>query len=172
MARLMGRRMLAPINSVKHYVGQPKFNIALGASTTLLVANPVAAPVDTNREKISEGSVIKAIYHEWWLSGDGASGTNTEFVMTVEKSPSSSPNPVFSDMLNLGGYANKKNILYTTQGLLGAAVDGPAIPILRTWIKIPKGKQRMGQEDRMIITFATVDTGINVCGFSTYKEYT
>ncbi len=167
----MGRRMQAPINAIKHYVGQPKASIALGTALTLLEANVVAAPVDTNREKLSEGSVIKAMYHEYWILGSGVSGTTSQFVMTIEKRPSNAPNPAFSDMLNLGGYGNKKNILYTTQGLIGSQSDGPAIPIIRMWTKIPKGKQRMGQEDAMIITFATVDTPINICGFSTYKEY-
>ncbi len=167
----MARRMLAPINSIKHYVGQPKASVAIGTSTTLEIAKTVAAPVDTNREDVNEGSIIKAVYYEYWVLGATSSGNTTQFVLTIEKSPSNALNPAFSDMLNLGGYANKKNILYTTQGLLGANVDGPAIPIIRGWIKIPRGKQRMGQEDRILVTIATVDTALNICGFSTYKEY-
>jgi len=168
----MVRRMVAPINSVKHYVGNPNFAVALGTSTTLEIAETVAAPVDTNREKVSEGSLIKAVHFEYWLIGKGISNTNTQFVMTIEKSPSNASNPAFSDMLNLGGYANKKNILYTTQGIVGANVDGsPVIPVIRDWLKIPKGKQRMGQEDRILVTFATVEQQLQVCGMSIYKEY-
>ncbi len=163
--------MLPPIVSVKHYVGQPKAGLSLGAAITLEIAKTVAAPVDTNREDVSEGSLVKAVYFEYWILGNAVSGNVTQFVMTIEKSPSNAINPAFSDMLNLGGYANKKNVLYTTQGLVGNKTDGPAIPIIRNWIKIPKGKQRMGQEDRILITFATVDVAINFCGFATYKEY-
>ncbi len=170
MARL-GRRMLAPIVSVKHYVGQPKAGIALGVAITLEIAKTVAAPVNTNREDVSEGSLIKAVHFEYWLLGNAVSGNVTQFVMTIEKSPSNTINPTFADMLNLGGYANKKNILYTTQGIVGNKTDGPAIPVIRDWLKIPKGKQRMGQEDRILVTFATVDVAINFCGMSIYKEY-
>ncbi len=165
------RRMLAPINSVKHYVGQPKANIALGTSLTLEIANVVAAPVSTNREDVAEGSMIKAIHFEYWLLGNGTEGQTTQFVMTIEKSSSNALAPTFADMLNLGGYANKKNILYTTQGLIGESLSSNAVPVIRDWLKIPRGKQRMGQEDRILITFATVDTPMNICGISTYKEY-
>ncbi len=170
MARMV-RRMLAPINSVKHYVGQPKFSIALGTSLTLEIARTVAAPVSTNREDVSEGSMVKAVHFEYWLIANAGSGNTTQFVMTIEKSPSNAIDPTFADMLNLGGYANKKNILYTTQGIVTSQNVGPAIPVIRDWLKIPKGKQRMGQEDRILISFATVDNPLFICGISTYKEY-
>ncbi len=166
------RRMLAPINTVKHYVGQPKFNVALGTSTTLEIADVVAAPVSTTREKVSEGALIKSVHYEYWIVGNGATGVSTQFVMTIEKSPSGVADPTFADMLNLGGYDNKKNILYTTQGIVNSSQDGaPVIPIIRDWLLIPKGKQRMGQKDRIIVTFASVETSLNICGISTYKEY-
>ncbi len=165
------RRMLAPINTVKHYVGQPKVDLALGTAQSLEIAKVVAAPVDTNREDISEGSLVKSVHFEYWIGGNGAAGTTTQFVMTIEKSPSNAINPAFSDMLNLGGYANKKNVLYTTQGIVPATGDNGTVPIIRDWILIPKGKQRMGQEDRILVTFATVETKLLFCGMSTYKEW-
>ncbi len=168
---VLRRRMLAPIVTVKHYVGQPKFNLALGLSTSLELAKTVAAPVNTNREDVSEGSLIKAIHFEYWLLGNASAGNVTQFVMTIEKSPSNTSGPTFADLLNLGGYHNKKNILYTTQGIVGNQTDGPAIPVIRDWLKISKGKQRMGQEDRILISFATVENAMNICGISTYKEY-
>ncbi len=168
---VLRRRMLAPINSVKHYVGQPLFTVGVGASVTLELVDVVAAPVSTNREKCNEGSLVKAIHVEYWILSDGVSGTVTTFIMTIEKSPSNALDPAFSDMLNLGGYANKKNILYTTQGIVASDTVGQAVPIIRDWIKIPKGKQRMGQEDRMLITFASVNQIMHVCGMAIYKEY-
>ncbi len=163
--------MQAPINTVKHYVGQPKFSVALGTKTTLEIVDVVAAPVNTNREKVSEGSLVKAIHFEYWLVSEAAIGTTTQFVMTIEKSPSAVADPTFADMLNLGGYANKKNILYTTQGIVASDNVSSAIPVIRDWLKVPKGKQRMGQGDRMLITFATVEDNMSICGISTYKEY-
>ncbi len=166
------RRMLAPINSIKHYVGQPNFTVAVGGSTSLELADVVVAPVSPEREKVSEGSIIKAIYLEYWIITDGATNTTSQFVMTVEKSPSGVVDPAFADMLNLGGYANKKNILYTTQGLVTNNTAGAnPMPIIREWLKIPKGKQRMGHKDRLLISFATVEQVLRICGFVTYKEY-
>ncbi len=165
------RRMLAPIVTVKHYVGQPKVVLGLGLAQTLEIAKTVAAPVSTNREDVSEGSMIKSVHFEYWLAGQGASNSPTQFVMIIEKSPSNTINPTFADMLNLGGYANKKNILYTTQGIVQEAAGSGTIPVIRDWLLIPKGKQRMGQEDRILITFATVETQLVFCGISTYKEY-
>ncbi len=166
------RRMQPPINTVKHYVGNPRFVVALGTAISLEIANVVAAPVNTNREDISEGSVIKSVHFEFWIQGGGSTGLTTQFVMIIEKIPSGLGNPTFADMLNLGGYINKKNILYTTQGVIGPNIDGNgAVPIVRDWLLIPKGKQRMGQEDRIVVTFASVETALVVCGLNTYKEY-
>ncbi len=165
------RRMQAPINTVKHYVGSPRFDIALGTSTTIEIVDVVAAPVNTTREKCSEGSLIKAIHYEYWIVANGAVGITTNFVMTIEKLPSALADPTFADMLNLGGYKNKKNILYTTQGIVSSDSVAQPIPIIRDWLKIPKGKQRMGQGDRMVVTFATVEQLMSVCGIVTYKEY-
>ncbi len=72
---------------------------------------------------------------------------------------------------NLGAYPNKKNILYTTQGILADANDGgPTIPLIRGWIKIPKGKQRMGLDDRIVVNITAVGA-LRLCGISTFKEY-
>ncbi len=164
--------MLAPINTVKHYVGSPRFTVASGAALTIEIADVVAAPVNTTREKVSEGSLIKSVHYEFWIIADGTTGNLTQFVMTIEKSPSAVSDPTFADMLNLGGYKNKKNILYTTQGIVPVTVDGSnAVPIIRDWLLIPKGKQRMGQGDRLIVTFATVEQTLQICGMTTYKEY-
>ncbi len=166
------RRMQAPINTVKHYVGQPKATVLLGTSLSLEIADVVAAPVNTTREKVSEGSMIKSVHYEYWIIGSGATGLNTQFVLTIEKSPSAVADPTFADMLNLGGYKNKKNILYTTQGLTNSESDGSnAVPIIRDWLLIPKGKQRFGQGDRLLVSIASVDTDLRICGISTYKEY-
>ncbi len=164
--------MLAPINTVKHYVGSPRFTLALGTSISLEIADVVAAPVNTTREKLSEGSLIKSVHYEYWLLGSGATGNVTQFVLTIEKLPSNLADPAFSDMLNLGGYKNKKNILYTTQGIIPMITDGSnAVAVIRDWLLIPKGKQRFGQGDRLVVSIATVEQALEVCGIATYKEY-
>ncbi len=165
------RRMLAPINTVKHYVGQPRVSLGLGLSQSLEIADVVPAPVSNDREKVAAGSVIKSIHFEYWIVGNGASGTTSQFVFTIEKVPSGVSDPTFADLLNLGGYDNKKNVLFSSQGIIASAAGGQSVPIVRDWILIPKGKQRMGHKDRIVISFATVEQPLAFCGISTYKEY-
>jgi len=170
MARHRG--MVSPINSVKHYVAQTNFSQTAGGASPIIVADSVVAPAAANTFDVREGSVIKAVHFEYWLMNDGASGQETQFVLIVYKAPSAVAFATFTNMLNLQAWDNKKNILYSTQGILSPQADGSnTVPILRDWILIPKGKQRMGRGDRIIVSIASVETNLRICGLSTYKEY-
>ncbi len=120
-------------------------------------------------DKVEEGCVIKAIHLEYWLNGNGSNQT-TQFVLIAYKLPSGLTEPTVSDMLNLQAWPNKKNILFSSQGNL-AEGGNSSIPVLRDWIKIPKGKQRFGLEDKFQVAVATVDADLQECGMVTYKEY-
>jgi len=73
-------------------------------------------------------------------------------------------------MAALGDWDNKKNILFTSQGLIND-VDSSAMNLYRGWIKIPKSKQRMGLGDLVSWHLRTVGQSLNFCGFELYKEY-
>ncbi len=165
-------RMLAPITSIKHYVALTNTIIATGALLTTTIAEGVQAPATANAFSVLNGSIIKAIFIERWILGNDVTGNSGQFTLVVEKKPSDSPDITVTNMLNLGVYNNKKNILYTTQGIIGSSIDGsPGIPLIRGWIKIPKGKQRMGLGDKIDVTVNAVGP-LRVCGIVTYKEYT
>ncbi len=163
--------MKPTVNSSKHYI--PLTNSELASAGVLefdivegkTIGNAFAATAD-----VREGSLVKAIFVELWCAGAGASGTDTQFVAVVLKMPSNSPSMTSTNLLNLQSYGNKKNILYTTQGVL-RGLDVQAVPIIRQWFKIPKGKQRIGLGDKFQLYLTTVGTGLNRCGFCTYKEY-
>ncbi len=70
----------------------------------------------------------------------------------------------------MNSYANKKNILYHTQGISNDGVAN-AQAVVRQWFKIPKGKQRFGLGDSLKLSISTQAEAINFCGFATYKEY-
>ncbi len=77
-------------------------------------------------------------------------------------------------MAALHDYDNKKNILFTAQGLL-TPNDGGQVPVLRSWYKIPKGKQRFGLADELVLSIRNNNAtaiDINLCGVIIYKEYT
>ncbi len=166
------RRMLAPINSNKHYVSASNTAIASAAVANVEVVESVSAPASGTTFEVEEGSMVKAIHYEYWLSNIGATGTNTQFVAIIEKVQTGGTPATAAQMVNLGSYANKKNILWSSQGVLGTQVDGSnSVPIIRDWIMVPKGKQRMGLGDSIFFNLAPLGTAINLCGLSTYKEY-
>ncbi len=164
--------MLTPINSIKHFVSQTLGTVGSGVVSTRIVAESVVAPATANAFSVKEGSVIKAVYIELWISGLGASGARTSFNVTLEKLPAGVASMTIAQAGNLGAYPNKKNILYTTQGLVNPDVDGnQAVPIIRQFFAIPKGKQRMGLADEIVLNISSLATNLGICGIFIFKEY-
>ncbi len=166
------RRMLAPINTIKHYVHRSNTGVSTGTVASIVIADAVVAPATSNAFDVKEGSIIKAIWFELWAVSIASTGVTNSFTAIIEKVPSNLASVTAGQIVNLGAYTNKKNILYSTQGVSGAVIDGSnALPVVRFWLKIPKGKQRMGLGDRIVLSFASVGATYNTCGVSTYKEY-
>ncbi len=123
---------------------------------------------ETAGNEVTEGSIVKAIFIEVWLSGEFNLGS---FVLMVEKSGQGNLNPSFTELTTLDAYQNKKNILFVSQGLLGEDNQNPT-PVLRQWLKIPKGKQRFGLRDQIRINIAAIGAeAVKGCGFVVYKSY-
>ncbi len=168
----MPRRMLAPIVSIKHYVQQTNTSVASGAELLFSVVVGLAnttLPTATNH--VLEGSIVKAIYVEFWIKGKGASDTDTQFNLALYKNPGGQNNMVAADALNMMAYDNKKNILFASQGVIGGNGGGQSVPVLRQWVKIPKGKQRIGLNDKIQIIFTATGQPTQVCGLVVFKEY-
>jgi len=149
--------------------------MTLSTATTLakndeIIATSVAVVDKNATNEIEEGAIVKAVFVELWAIGTTA---DQFFTIVLFKNPNGLGNPSFTNMTNLTQWLNKKNVLYTTQGL--ASNDGIAgpIPIIRQWFKIPKSKQRFGLGDKLQLCIASRgDATITYCGFATYKEYT
>ncbi len=164
------RRSLPPINSAKHLV-QFTGGAASVAAAAAVVYELVEAVhvVDKNLAKeVEAGSVIKAVFIELWLYND--TDTEGNFIVTIEKASGDAPDPTFTNLTILNGYLNKKNILYTTEGL-SSTNKGSPIPVIRSWVKIPKGKQRFGLGDKLKLSLASQTGGAVHCGIAIYKEY-
>ncbi len=123
----------------------------------------------TKAIEVDVGTVVKAIYLEYWLIG-GETAQGSTFTATLEKSPGGGNVPDSTTMGDLNAYENKKNILYTTQGLVAESAANPT-PVIRMWIKIPKGKQRFGNGDRLIWAVKAVTGSLDMCGFAIFKAY-
>ncbi len=162
--------MKAPIHSTKHYVQMSLSNVITGSVVnTVLVAGVKVADKNTVSE-VEEGALVKAVYIELWLIGTTA---DQFFTIVFGKYPSNAPAATITDMAALGDWDGKKNVLYTSQGLAPNDGVGQPVNVIRQWFKIPKGKQRIGLNDRFQLQVASRGDGqIDFCGFATYKEFT
>ncbi len=158
--------MRAPIHSVKHYVQTSLNTVVAGAASAVKLID--GKETADNFDEVKEGSLVKAVFVELWVRAGSTSPGSV--LVTLVKTVGTSV-PTFANMIALHSYVNKKNVLYHTQGLTNDQ-DADAIPFVRQWFKIPKGKQRFGLGDRLyLVTSAQALDAIN-CGFATYKEYT
>ncbi len=159
----------AMVHSTKHYAQMPITVVATGVRDQNTLALAVEGTLANLATEVVEGSSIKAVYVEMWLQNQGDLG---EFIATLSKNQENQSGPTFAQMADLTAYTNKKNILWTSQGLTSNdGVSGP-VNIIHQWIKIPKSKQRFGLGDALTFNIANVSSNnLNRCGFSTYKEY-
>ncbi len=168
----MPRRMVAPINSNKHYVHRTEAPFASGAVNNNTIVDAISAPAVANSFSVEEGSIVKAVHLEYWLINEGATTEITQCTAIVEKVPSGQTAVTAAQLANLGAYTNKKNILFSFQGNIAPSVDGSSSTnVINGWVLIPKGKQRMGLGDKIVFSFVSVGTTVSICGLSTYKEY-
>ncbi len=166
----MTPKMLAPITSIKHFAPLTSTTVAAGTVKNHVIVDAVAQPSVAASIDVVEGSIVKAVYCELWIHNNSGS-SHGSFTVIIEKIPSNGGLPVLADMTNLTSYQNKKNILYTSQGILGPDDAQGAVPIHRSWVKIPKGKQRFGLGDRFVISVLALDQVYQACGMFLYKEY-
>ncbi len=165
------RRIAAPINTIKHYVQQENATIADAARRSVILVDAVSqSAAGSNVRDILEGSLVKAMFIESWVKSNASAGTDTKFQFVIEKVPAGQSSITFTQMNTMMAYPNKKNVFLYSQGVIGDLTT-QAIPIIRDWIKIPKGKQRFGLGDRLVISIGSTGAIMQNCGFSTYKEW-
>ncbi len=162
--------MKAPIHSEKHYFQMSFATVGTLAAATQVVAHAVTMANKNAVNEVLEGSIIKAVYVELWTVSSASDGSE---IVTILKDTQDLGGPTFAEMAALGSYNNKKNILFTHQGLsANDGINNPT-PVIRGWIKIPKSKQRFGLGDKFLIVISNPSANdLDFCGFATYKEYT
>ena len=141
------------INSEKHIVQQSSTLVAGGGVFNMEILDVVQNPVNANEIRI--GAVVKAVFVELWLNGSD-DVNYPSFTFIVEKTSSGASPATFGNMTSLHGYENKKNVLITSQGILGNKGTAQSVPIHRSWIAIPKGKQRFGQGDKLFVNLSAI----------------
>ncbi len=160
------------IKSKKHIFQISQSTVSQAAVVNTVIADAEEA-TSTTPQGIEEGAIVKACYVEYWVSQDSAS-TVGSYTLILVKVTTGNAVPSTGNLAALHDYNNKKNVLFTAQGLL-TPNDGGQVPVLRGWYKIPKGKQRFGLNDRLVISIRNNNAtaiDINFCGLAIYKEYT
>ena len=157
--------MRPTINTEKHYVQQSLATVAAGAITPVSIAFAEAIP--TAVASVREGAKISAVYIEMWISGDDATASTA--IVTLEKRTGNMVAMTAAQSAALNSYVNKKNVLHTFMGLVPPNIQYPTAA-LRGWFKIPKGKQRFGLQDLLVLNIHGQSNGLDFCGFFTYKE--
>ncbi len=159
------------VNSIKHFIPSTIVTTTTGNIRNIVIAEAVAKGAARGAvADVEEGCKIFGSYVEIWLNGIGSSTNEVQFIVIVLLLKSGAAAPTGAQMLNLQAYTNKKNILYTTQGVLGS-VGNQSVPIIRNRIQVPKGKQRFGLGDSLNLIIAPVGASIKSCGISVYKEF-
>ena len=160
------------INSEKHIVQHNRATVSGpgGVQNFNIVSVLAQGAVASNPQDVTIGTEIKACWVEIWVSG--SNNEQTACTAVVVKTPADADAPDNTEMATLHNYANKKNILHTFQGIVGDTASTNPVPIIRQWIRIPKGKQRFGLGDKFRLVLQAKDTDLEVCGFSLYKART
>ncbi len=154
-------RMRPVIHTRKEIVDAVLLGVAAGVTSSTTVASVVNDYTGATGT-VENGSIIKWIYLFVQILPT-ATTENVDFY--VIKKPSGVPNPTPGAT---GGDASRKYILHEEKGIPGNANDGAYPLTFKGVVKIPKGRQRMGELDT--IQVVTRGVGIsNTCIKCIYK---
>ena len=161
--------MVRPIiNSEKRIVQVTLTNVVVNTAESVNIVIGLQDPSAAAPSNVLVGSIVKAVYCEMWVMGTNQQpSTITTLIHKVE---GGSSNIDATEFTNLNTYNQKKNILEMHQGLIGDANTNP-VPFYRGWVKIPKGKQRIGINDRIQFSIKAITEDVQFCGIFIYKVY-
>lgn len=162
--------MKAIITSRKHIV-QRSLDLVQEQSRNNFTVVQVVEDQPNAPGEVVVGAVVKAVFLELWLLGESSQPCTATWI--IEKVQNSVVSATQTQMQALDTYPNKRNIFKMGQGIIGDSNANP-IPVIREWIKIPKGKQRMAVGDALKFSVSCIgetDNGLEYCGFALFKEY-
>ncbi len=155
--------MLRPvIHTRKEIVDSVNLGVTGGVTTNIPLAttvNDYVGAVGT----VEVGAVIKWIYLFVQILPSTTGTANVDFY--VIKSPAGVPTPVPGAT---GGSPSRKFILHEEKGIPGNASDGAYPLTFKGVIKIPKGRQRMAEDDSIRLLVRGADD-YNQCSKCIYK---
>ncbi len=155
------------INSIKNEINSVQ-GVVAATNLVLEIAKAVDNRVTANATEVNNGSVIKAIWVEFWYYGLSASNTNDIFDAYIIKNPGNNltnPNPG-----TVGTSNEKKFVIKEWKGLTGNKSLGGSPYWFRGWVKLPRRYWRMGTDDIWFLVVRSPTTG-NFCSKFIYKWF-
>ncbi len=162
---------LRPIQTEKHEITWS--NLGENASTVKnieLIDTVAGEPTSAN--EIETGSHVKWIFLETNLNGVDNSGTMQVFHWMVYKNQKGQTSGILDPAIY--DPPAKANIIKRGMEMLPEIPigSGGTVQTKRVFvIKIPKGMQRMAEQDKFILSYKSTSTsGINYCGIGIFRE--
>ncbi len=148
---------LRPINSRKEIFDKTDLGVAASTNTDAIVMDTLddyAGAVNT----CATGSVIKSVYIFW-------QGINDSVVSNIDMYIMKCPSDVFDSRPVpgiTGGNNKRKYVLHEEKGIPGHVNAGAPPITFRGVIRIPRGRQRMGEGDKIFLRYRSASAA-NFC---------
>ncbi len=169
---IMGRyrRSLNVVHRIKHITDT---NATVSAATTLPTVLILGrdAPVLAATREVESGAKVHGIFLNVQIQGNQiTSGAIPNIYMAVYKSKGGNIPDI--NPASTGANADKSNIIHQEMGMFQSdSVDGNPKTLFKGVIVIPKGLQRFGIDDELVITVRSTAVNFKVCIQCIYKEF-
>ncbi len=169
----MARYNLRPINRIKHVVDVQQ---ALPVNTLLNVniVRTKDAPVLANTDEVITGSKVGSFFGTVEVVASETSTTATaNLYIYFAKDPGSTLVTLMPDGNMVGTSDLKKFVIHQEMVMINPADGGNPRNVFKGVIKIPRGYQRNGPDDRIKMFMFIPSTGVavNICAQFHYKEF-
>ncbi len=155
---------LRPINSVKNIVDGTFLGVTAATNTDVVLA----ATVNDYTGGVADvpiGAKISSVFLFVQMISSDASVVNMDWFIIRKPTGVALPTPGAT-----GGNAARKFILHEEKGIPGNALDGAYPLTFKGVIKIPRGRQRMGEGDQLLVRLRGA-SAYNACVKCIYKFY-
>ncbi len=167
MARFRGRGLaLRPINSVKNIVDSTNLGVVAATVTDITLVDAVNDYSGASAT-VPIGCKVSSIYLFQQIISADSGVANADWYIWKGPNAVAAAMPVPGAT---GGHALRKYILHEEKGIPGNALDGAYPLTFKGVIKIPRGRQRMAEADKVILKIRSADL-YNACTKAIYKFY-
>ncbi len=156
---------LRPINSVKNIVDGVFLGVTAGVVTGTIVADTINDYTGGNPKDVPIGAKVSSIFFSIDIQPQAVSANVDFYIAKFPAGLAALPVPGAT-----GGDISRKYILHEEKGIPGAANNGSPPKKFLGVIRIPKGKQRMGEGESIRVQ-ASCATAYDLCIKAIYKFY-